>query len=132
MKEITGSGGSASCSLCHYDAMRTKIDMLPLKDRYVFMWQSLEIMNVFSNLILKQVFWRTKKNLKLEYYFLVERTTNESATFPFKTAPSKGNVKTNWIRSKKWTYHKERSFANNYFIFWKLHLSIRTSYKWLV
>lgn len=32
----------------------------------------------------------------------------ESATFPYKTALSKANVKTN---SKNWTYHKERGVS---------------------
>ena len=32
---------------------------------------------------------------KLEYRFLVQGTTNENAAFPYKTAQSKANVKTN-------------------------------------
>ena len=39
---------------------------------------------------------------------------------------SKTNVKANWMGIKKWTYHKEHSFATNYFIFWKLNWSKRT------
>ena len=34
--------------------------------------------------------------------------------------------------STKWTYHKKRSFASNYFIFWKFCFSLRTSYKELI
>ena len=34
--------------------------------------------------------------------------------------------------STKWTYHKERSFASKYLIFWKFCFSLRTSYKDLI
>ena len=52
--------------------------------------------------------------------FLVESTKIENASFPHKTAISKANDKTNKILTTKWTYHKERSFASNYFIFSKI------------
>ena len=43
----------------------------------------------------------------------------ENTSFPFKIALSEAN-KTNRIATTKWTYHKEWSFASNYFIsFWK-------------
>ena len=59
------------------------------------MWQSAEILNVFNNLTLKQIFWRTKSFFeKLEYRFLVESTKIENASFPYKTAISEANVKT--------------------------------------
>ena len=32
----------------------------------------------------------------------------------------------------KWTYHKERSFASSYLIFWKFCFSLKTSYKELI
>ena len=57
---------------------------------------------------------------KLEYRFLVESTKIENALFPYKTAISEANVKTNRMMSTKWTYHKERSFASKYFVFWKI------------
>ena len=44
----------------------------------------------------------------------------ENATFRYKTALSKANVKTNRIRSTKWTCHKERGFVDDYFIFVKI------------
>ena len=47
--------------------------------------------------------------------FLVETTKIEN-TFPFKTALSEINVKTNRTATTKWTYHEEWSFARNYFI----------------
>ena len=47
---------------------------------------------------------------------LDESTKIESASFPFKIAMSKANIKTNRMVSTKRTYHKERSFASKYFI----------------
>ena len=55
---------------------------------------------------------------KLEYRFLVETTKIENTSFPFKTAQSKANVKTNRMATTKWTYHKW-NFARNYFIFFE-------------
>ena len=86
---------------------------LCLRDR-----QSVKVSNVFNTLTLKQVLWKTKTFLKkLEYRFLVETTKIENTSFPFKTAQSEANVKTNRMATTKWTYHKEWSFASNYFIF---------------
>ena len=46
-----------------------------LRDRYVFMRRSGEVLNVFNGLSLKQIFWKMKTFLKkLEYRFLVEST----------------------------------------------------------
>ena len=85
------------------------------------MCQSLEILNVFNALILKQVFWKTQTLFKkLEYRFLVESTEAENAPFPYKTALPEANVKTNKMGSTKWAYHIEWSFASNYFIFSKI------------
>ena len=69
---------------------------LRLRDRHVFMWQPLEILNDFNTLTLKQIFWKRKTFFKkLEYSFLVESTKIESAIFLCKTAPSQANVKAN-------------------------------------
>ena len=54
---------------------------------------------------------------KLEYRFLVETTKIENTSFPFKTALSEANVKTNRMATIKWTYHKVWRFASNYLIF---------------
>ena len=54
---------------------------------------------------------------KLEYRFLEESTKIDNITFPYKTALSEANVKTNRMGSAKLTYHKERTFASNYFPF---------------
>ena len=96
------------------------------------MWQSVQIFNVFNALNLKKFFWKSKTFFKkLEYYFLVESTNIENAFIPYKTFMSETNVKTNRMVSTKWTYHKEPSFASNYF-FWKFCFSSRTSYKELI
>ena len=47
------------------------------------------------------------------YRFLVKRTKIEKASFPYKTAISEANVKTNRMVTAKWAYHRERSFASN-------------------
>ena len=56
----------------------------------------------------------------LEYRFFVGSTKIENASFPYKTVISEPNVKTNRMASVKWSYHKERSFASNCFIFLKI------------
>ena len=68
---------------------------------------------------------------KIEYLFLIESTKIEN-TYPYKTAILEANVKTNRMVSTKWIYHKERSFASNYFIFLIFFFSLRTSYKELI
>ena len=81
----------------------------------------MKILNVFNTLTLKQIFWKTKTFFKkLEYRFLVESTKIENASFPYKTAISEANVKTNRMVTTKWTYRKERNFASNHFIFLKI------------
>ena len=67
------------------------------------------------------------KNLfqKLEYFFLIESTKIESALFPYKTAISEANVKTNRMVSTKWTYHKKRSFIRNHFTFLKIFFQFK-------
>ena len=93
----------------------------------------MEILNVFNTLTLKQIFWKTKTFFKkLEYHFLVESTKTEAASFPYKTVTSEVNAKANRVVSTKWAYHKERSFASNYYIFRKFCFSLRTSYKELI
>ena len=82
------------------------------------MRQSVKASNVLNTLTLKQIFWKTKAFCKnLEYRFLVEAIKIENASFPFKTALSEANVKTNRMSTTKWTYHKGWSFASNYLIF---------------
>ena len=57
---------------------------LCLRNRHAFMWQSVEILKVFSILTSKQIFWKTKTFFKkLESCILVG-----NASFPYKTAIS--------------------------------------------
>ena len=62
---------------------------------------------------------------KLEYRFLVESTKIENTSFQFKAVISEANVKTNKMVSTEWTYHKERSFDSNYFIFLKILFQLK-------
>ena len=63
---------------------------------HVFMWQLLEILNVFNTLTLKQIFLKTKNFFKkLE----------------------EANVKTNRMGGTKWTNHWEQNLSRNYFIY---------------
>ena len=55
----------------------------------------------------------------MEYRFLVETSKIENTSFPFKTALSEANLRTNRMATTKWTYHKEWGFASNYFIFFE-------------
>ena len=50
---------------------------------------------------------------KLEYRVLVECTKIENASFPYKTALSEVNVKTNRTVTTKWTYHKKWCFSSS-------------------
>ena len=98
---------------------------LRFRDRWIFIWNtgkfSLKTLSVFNNSTLKQVFWETRTLFKnVECHFLVESTKIENATFPYKTGLSDTNVKWNGMGSTRWTYHKEWSFAINYFIFSKI------------
>ena len=62
---------------------------------------------------------------------LVESTTMESATFPYKTTLSKANVKTNRMGGERYKMDlsQKSSFATKYFTFSKFNLSMRTSYE---
>ena len=67
-----------------------------------------------------KTFWKTQ-NLPL----LVESTKIENKAFLYKTALSKANLTTNEMESTKLIYHKEFSFASNYFIFSKILLQFK-------
>ena len=97
-----------------------------------FMWQSVEILNAFNTLTLKQIFWKTKTFFrKLEYHFLVESTKIKNAYIPRKTAKPEANVKTNRMVSTKWiTKNGVLPVTNLYF--WKFCFNLRTSYKRLI
>ena len=68
-------------------------------DWHVFMWQPLEILNVFNTLTMRQ----TKKNENLfQLKILVESTKTENATSLYKTALPEANFKKNRKGSTKW------------------------------
>ena len=101
---------------------------LRMRDRMFLCDNKWKFESVFNTLTLIQIFWKTKTFLKkLEYSFLVETTKIENTSFPFKTALSEANVKTNRKTIPKWTYHKEWSFASNCFIFLEIRFSFGTS-----
>ena len=92
-----------------------------------------KLRNAFNTLTLKQIFLKMRTIFKkVEYRFLVESTNIENASFPYKTALSEANVKTNTMVTTKWTYKKERSFAGNYLLFFENFVSVRTSFKELI
>ena len=101
-------------------------------DQHIFIWQSVEILNFFNIFTLKPIFWKTKTFFKKLDCFLVESTNIENASFPYQNTMSGANIKTHGIMSTKWTYHKQRSFASNYLIFWNISFSLRSSYKELI
>ena len=91
------------------------------------MQQTVKILTVFNILTLKQILWKTKRFFKkLEYRFLVKSIKNEITSFPYKSVIPEANVKTNRMVTTKWTYHKERSSASNYFIFLKILLQFNS------
>ena len=73
---------------------------LRLRDRHIFIRQSLDILTVFNTFTLQQILWIKKTFFKkLEYRFLVESARTENTSFPYNTAMSEVIT--------KWTYHKE-------------------------
>ena len=88
---------------------------------------------IFNSWTLKQIFWKTKIFFKkLGYRFVVQSYKIENATFPYKTTLSEANVKTNRIGITKWTYCKERNFANDDFNFLIFFFSLKTPCKELI
>ena len=86
----------------------------PFKRLALFMRQSVETLNVFNTLTLKQIFWKTETFFKkLKYSFLVESTKIENTSLPYKSVMLEAKVKTNRMLNTKWTYHKKRSFRSN-------------------
>ena len=93
---------------------------LRLRDRHVFMRQSLEILTVFNTLTLHQIVWITKTFFdKLDYCFLVESMKIENASFPYKTAMLETNVKTN----------RMGFFVSSNFIFLKILFQFKNLFK---
>ena len=77
------------------------------------MWQSVKsVSNIFNTLTFKQIFWKTKTFFKkLEYYFLAVTNKIENSLFPFKTALSEANVKTNRMGDYKMELSQREEFC---------------------
>ena len=106
---------------------------LCLKDRYDFMWQPLEILNVFTTSTLKLIFWKTKTFLKKPgSCFLVQRAKIEIAIFLYKTALPEANA----IRQIEWEVHNRQRnnevWSVTTLFSWKYSFRIRTSSKELI
>ena len=84
----------------------------------MFLWTISESFKRFQYFNFEADF-RENENLfqKTRVPSLVETTKVENTSFPFKTALSEANVKTNRMATTKWKYHEEWSFACNYLIF---------------
>ena len=101
-----------------------------MRVQHVFMWQSLEILDIFNILTLKQIFWKTQILFKS---FLVESTKSENAIYLYKLALSKANLETNRMQITKWTYNnKKKVLPVATWFSGKFCFSLRTSYKELI
>ena len=76
---------------------------------------------------MKLIFWRTKT-----FFFSWRALRLKTHHFHTKLPYQKLYVKRNKTVTAKWTYHKEWSFASNYFIFGKLCFSLKTFCKELI
>ena len=105
-----------------------KIALL-MRDRHVFIRESLEILNVPKTLILQQIFWRTKTFLKkLEYCFLVESANTENASFSYNAVILR---QIDW-RVRNGTITKNGVLPVTALFLWKFCFSVKTSYKELI
>ena len=75
------------------------------------MRQSVETLNIFNTLVLKQTFKPKTFFKKFEYRFRVENIKIEKALSPFITAISESNIKTNRMVSTKWTKEQRTEFC---------------------
>ena len=107
---------------------------VPLRDRHVFMWQSVEILNVLNTLTLKQIFAKTKTFFKeLEYRFLVESTKIETHHFHTKLPCQKPMLKLIiewWVQNGSIT--KNGVLPVITLFFWKFCFGLGTSYTELI
>ena len=81
--------------------------------------------------VLSNMFSRKRKTSK-NWSTIFESTKIVNASFPYKTAISKANVKTNRMMTTKWTYHKNGVLPVTTLFFWKFCFSLRTSYEELI
>ena len=84
-----------------------------------------KILNDFNTLTLTQIFWKMKTVFKkLEYRFLVESTKIENALFPYKTAVSEANVKTNRMSEYKMDLSQRTEFCQEPIYFFENIVSV--------
>ena len=96
---------------------------LRLRDRYGFLWQSVEVFNVFNTLSLQQIFWKTYILFKKqECHYLVRSTKIENATFSYKTA----------LRVQNRPITKNGVLPVTILFFRKFCFGMKTSYKKLI
>ena len=100
-----------------------------MKDRHVFMWQSVKVSNVFNTSTGKEIFRKTKYFLKkLEYRFLVESTKN----FHTKLACQKPMLRQIEWRVQNGPITKKGVLPATTLFFWKFCFSLKTWYKELI
>ena len=88
-------------------------------------------MDVVNTLTFKQIFLKMKIFFKkLGYRFWTKILRSKTHHFHTKLpCQSEAKFIRNRMRSTKWTYHKERSFARDYLIFSKISFHFRTFYE---
>ena len=85
------------------------------------MRQRRKILNVFFATSFEKKLSKTKPFFKkLEYCLWVESFMIENVEFPYQTALSKTNIKTNRLKSAKWTWHLVFYFFENWILVYKL------------
>ena len=106
---------------------------LRLRDRHLFMWQSVEILNVFNTLTLRQIFWKTKTFFqKNRVPFLVESTRLKTHHFHTKLTNQKPMLRQIewWVQNIPFTKNEVLPVTTS--LFWKFCFSLRTSYKVMI
>ena len=112
------------CSCFIFKANRKRWPLF-LRDRHIFTWKLLEILNVFITLPLTQAFSK-RKPVKTGTPFFGRMYRGAKRQISIQNCPVKSKT-----GSPKWVYHNEQSFTTN-LVFWKSNFSIRTSYKQLI
>ena len=107
--------------------------VLHFRDQHIFMCYNHRKlrMDVVNTLTFKQIFLKMKIFFKkLGYRFQTKILRSKTHHFHTKLpCQSEAKFIRNRMRSTKWTYHKERSFARDYFIFSKISFHFRTFYE---
>ena len=98
-----------------------------------FMWQSVEILNVFNTLTLKQIFWR-KKTFSKNWGTVFQLKALRLKTHNFHTnlsyqKPMLKQIEW-WVQNGPIT--KNRVLPVTTLVFWKFYFILRTSYKDLI